>query len=100
MRHTLKMQVSTTLNVNQWGLPDLRGQAGTLVEIMKNEPRVFRLDLLLPDDHNYSTEVGEEEHIWDAAFKAGIHLPALWHQGYCLTCAGRILSPLLGYSHK
>ena len=35
-------------------------------------------------------QVGPEEHIWDAAFKAGIVLPALCHQGYCLTCAGRI----------
>ncbi len=57
---------------------------------MRHEPQVFRVDLLLPDEQNHSIEVGEEEHIWDAASKAGIRLPALCHQGYCLTCAGRL----------
>ena len=35
--------------------------------------------------------VRADEHIWDAALKAGIVLPALCHQGRCLTCAGRLL---------
>jgi len=34
--------------------------------------------------------VPADEHIWDAAARAGIKLPALCHQGYCLTCAGRL----------
>ena len=34
--------------------------------------------------------MGREEHIWDAAFAAGITLPALCHQGYCLTCAAQL----------
>ena len=32
------------------------------------------------------------EHIWDEAKAAGISLPAICHQGRCLTCAGRLLS--------
>lgn len=32
------------------------------------------------------------EFIWDAAAKNGIELPAICHQGRCLTCAGRLLS--------
>ena len=35
-------------------------------------------------------QVSREEHIWDAAFQSGIALPALCHQGYCLTWAGRL----------
>ena len=35
--------------------------------------------------------VRADEHIWDAALKAGIILPALCHQGRCLTCAGILL---------
>ena len=33
------------------------------------------------------------EHIWDAAKSAGINLPAICHQGRCLTCAGKLLEP-------
>ena len=33
------------------------------------------------------------EHIWDAAKSAGINLPAICHQGRCLTCAGLLLEP-------
>jgi ferredoxin len=29
-------------------------------------------------------------HIWDAALAEGIRLPALCHQGRCLTCAGQL----------
>lgn len=34
--------------------------------------------------------VAEDEHIWAAAFRQDVHLPALCHQGWCLTCAGRL----------
>jgi ferredoxin len=37
--------------------------------------------------------VGAEEHIWDAAQRDGIHLPAICHQGRCLTCAGQLVEP-------
>lgn len=36
-------------------------------------------------------ECGEDEHIWDGAARQGILLPAICHQGRCLTCAGRLL---------
>ncbi len=32
------------------------------------------------------------EFIWNAAARNGIVLPAICHQGRCLTCAGRLLS--------
>jgi ferredoxin len=31
------------------------------------------------------------EHIWDEAKAAGVNLPAICHQGRCLTCAGKLL---------
>jgi ferredoxin len=49
----------------------------------------FQVVLVLPKEER-SISVGWEEHIWDAAFAAGITLPALCHQGYCLTCAARL----------
>jgi len=62
------------------------------VEFMKEERGVFRVELLLPNEEERSIEISPEEHIWDAAFKVGIVLPALCHQGYCLTCAGKLES--------
>lgn len=50
----------------------------------------FDVVLLLPDNEERRIQVGGEEHIWDAASKAGVVLPALCHQGRCLTCAGRL----------
>ena len=48
--------------------------------------------LLLPTDERL-VQVKREEHIWDAAFATGISLPALCHQGYCLTRAAKLESP-------
>src|SRR5438874_12184295 len=58
--------------------------------LMTREPDKFQVALLLPNEEERSIEVGRDEHIWDAAFAAGIVLPAMCHQGYCLTCAGRL----------
>src|SRR5438309_11917483 len=57
---------------------------------MTPEPDKFQVALSLPNEEERSIEVGRDEHIWDAAFAAGIVLPAMCHQGYCLTCAGRL----------
>jgi ferredoxin len=54
-----------------------------------SEAEIFQVELL-HHDQTRSIPVSRDEHIWDAAFKAGIVLPALCHQGYCLTCAGRL----------
>ena len=61
------------------------------------DPTAFEVRLLLPDAHSSiqekSIQVSPDQHIWDAAFAAGITLPALCHQGRCLTCAGRLEGP-------
>lgn len=47
----------------------------------------FQIILIAPDGTERTITARGEEHIWDAALRAGIRLPALCHQGWCLTCA-------------
>jgi ferredoxin len=54
--------------------------------------QVFRVTLLTPRGE-YAIVVSPGQHLWDAAQAAGIILPALCHQGRCLTCAGRLEGP-------
>jgi ferredoxin len=58
---------------------------------MPTHPACFDVLLLMPEGERH-IQVGAEQHIWDAALAAGIKLPALCHQGRCLTCAGRLES--------
>lgn len=37
--------------------------------------------------------VGRNEHLWDAAQAARVFLPAICHQGRCLSCAGQLIGP-------
>ncbi|MGI8961033.1 MAG: 2Fe-2S iron-sulfur cluster-binding protein, partial [Bryobacteraceae bacterium] len=41
-----------------------------------------------------------DEFIWDAAARNGIVLPAICHQGRCLTCACRILSGIVDQTNS
>jgi ferredoxin len=56
------------------------------------ESQAFEVTLVTP----YGLRViraRASEHIWDEAKAAGINLPAICHQGRCLTCAGELLEP-------
>ncbi len=53
------------------------------------DEREYSITLLTPTGE-HTIRVRANEHIWDAAARQGIRLPALCHQGYCLTCAGRL----------
>jgi ferredoxin len=57
---------------------------------MNSAPEAFEVVLLLPSGEERPIRVRPNDHIWDAAFASGVVLPALCHQGYCLTCAGRL----------
>lgn len=52
----------------------------------------YRVTLLTPQGER-GLWVREDQHIWDAAAEAGIELPAICHQGRCLTCAGKLDIP-------
>ena len=52
----------------------------------------FEVTLVMPGGSR-TIGVASTEHIWDAARDAGVILPAICHQGRCLTCAGRLLDP-------
>lgn len=54
-------------------------------------PATFNVTLITPQGER-TMQVSPEEHIWDAAHNAGIILPALCHQGRCLTCAARLVN--------
>lgn len=45
----------------------------------------------LPDGERVSVEAGAEEHILDAARRAGLDLPSRCEQGWDLVCAARVL---------
>jgi ferredoxin len=52
--------------------------------------QLFRVILETPDG-TFSITCRATQYVWDAAGAAGIRLPAICHQGYCLTCAARLL---------
>ena len=52
----------------------------------------YRVTLLTPEGE-LSLWVRDDQHLWDAASQAGIQLPAICHQGRCLTCAGHLDRP-------
>ena len=52
--------------------------------------RVFRVILNTPERRS-SILCAEDEFVWNAAALSGIQLPAICHQGRCLTCAARLV---------
>jgi ferredoxin len=54
--------------------------------------KFFDVTLLTPWGER-RIRVAEDEHVWEAAAAQHVKLPALCHQGWCLTCAGHIEGP-------
>jgi ferredoxin len=52
--------------------------------------RTYTVTFLLPDERQVCLEVGEDEFILHAAYRAGLDLPSMCLQGWCITCAGRV----------
>ena len=46
-----------------------------------------------------SFDCAKEERIWEAAAENGVILPAICHQGRCLTCAGQLLEGTVEHDH-
>jgi ferredoxin len=55
-------------------------------------PGVHRVTLVFPDGCEVTLEVDEDTFIFDAATEAGIDLPHTCLQGWCVTCAARVVS--------
>jgi ferredoxin len=53
---------------------------------------VFRVHLVTPFGE-FEVSADPNQHLWDVAQMASISLPAICHQGRCLTCAGQLLEP-------
>jgi ferredoxin len=51
----------------------------------------FRVGLHTPDGLK-SVACGANEYVWDAAARQDVSLPAICHQGRCLTCASKLVS--------
>ena len=51
---------------------------------------IHRIVLITPAGRR-AIDCAGSEFIWDAAARAGIRLPAICHQGRCLTCAARLV---------
>jgi ferredoxin len=47
---------------------------------------------VLPDGSSTTIDVRSDQHLLDAALDAGLDLPYRCLQGWCLTCAARILA--------
>jgi ferredoxin len=56
------------------------------------------VELVLPSGRTVCLTVGSEEHILDAAEEQGIVLPSLCRQGWCCTCAVRVLEGVVDQS--
>jgi ferredoxin len=56
------------------------------------EREVFNVTLVTPYGERV-IRARASEHILDEAQIGGISLPAICHQGRCLTCAGKLLAP-------
>lgn len=56
-----------------------------------SDARAFEVTLVTPYGERV-IRARPGEHIWDEAKAAGVNLPAICHQGRCLTCAGKLLA--------
>ena len=51
----------------------------------------YDVELVLPGGEIARLEVTADESVWDAATREGIKLPSMCLQGWCTTCAARVL---------
>jgi ferredoxin len=52
--------------------------------------KLFRVELRTPDGI-HTIDCREDEFLWNAAARFGLKLPAICHQGRCLTCAAKLI---------
>lgn len=59
----------------------------------------FEVTLLVPAHPEQRISVAPDQSILDAALREGIELPNSCCQGWCLTCAGRLISGRVEHPH-
>jgi ferredoxin len=60
--------------------------------------REFTIEFVFPDETVEVAWAGSDEHVLDAARRAGLRLPSLCEQGWDLACAVRVLAGRLDHS--
>jgi ferredoxin len=61
-----------------------------MTERANQDPTAYLVSLETPDGERI-IRCHPDEFIWNAAARVDIRLPAICHQGRCLTCAGKLL---------
>jgi ferredoxin len=51
----------------------------------------YQVTFLTPDGRQVQTTVGDDQYLLEAAVQAGLDLPYMCLQGWCTTCAGKVL---------
>lgn len=80
-----------TIRDRDLGFSNCDGESQPLSDSEESK-NVFEINLITPFGE-YELAADRNQHLWDAAQMAGISLPAICHQGRCLTCAGQLLEP-------
>jgi ferredoxin len=57
---------------------------------MSSEVKSHRVTFILPNGTQTCIEVREDERLFAAASRAGLALPSMCLQGWCITCAARV----------
>jgi ferredoxin len=58
----------------------------------------FKVELILPDYERKIIEIDKDEYILDAAYRDDIDLPSRCRQGYCITCACKLIEGMVDQS--
>jgi ferredoxin len=51
----------------------------------------YRVEFVTPDERSTCLEVADDQYLLDAAIAGGLELPYMCLQGWCTTCAGKLL---------
>jgi ferredoxin len=60
----------------------------------------YQVTLRLPDGSEHTLPASHDQHLLDAALEAGLDLPYRCLQGWCLTCAARLLKGRVDQQHS
>ena len=65
---------------------------------MVQEKSIYNVKIFTPDGEEHNLLIGEDEYILDAALASGLEINYSCLQGWCLTCAVKIISGKINQS--